>query len=62
MCDRLELLDNLDNLFQQGKDELISLVVIITDNDQRFWMVRDVIKVTFVLIMPIIHEENETHQ
>ena len=62
MCDRLELLDNLNNLFQQGKDELISLVVIITDNDQRFWMVRDVIKVTFVLIMPIIHEENETHQ
>ena len=36
MCDRLELLDNLNNLFQQGKDELISLVVIITDNDQRF--------------------------
>ena len=62
MCDRLELLDNLNNLFQQGKDELISLVVIITDNDQRFWMVRDVIKVTFVPIMPIIHEENETHQ
>ena len=62
MCDRLELLDNLNNLFQQGKDELISLVVIITDNDQRFWMVRDVIKVTFVLIIPIIHEENETHQ
>lgn len=62
MCDRLELLDNLNNLFQQGKDELISLVVIITDNDQRFLMIRDVIKVTFVLIMPIVHEENETHQ
>ena len=62
MCDRLELLDNLNNLFQQGKDELISLVVIITDNDQRFLMIRDVIKVTFVLIIPIVHEENETHQ
>lgn len=62
MCDRLELLDNLNNLFQHGKDELISLVVIITDNDQRFLMVRDVIKVNFVLIMLIIHEENQTHQ